>query len=86
MDRLWQVLLRAVEDGPLSCEDCIVLMDQITDLLASGYPLDDLLSVANRYLQRCPDCQTALQEALTELAMTHQETNSTREIARPTAI
>lgn len=31
MDQLWQVLLRAAEDEgePLSCEDCVVLLDYL---------------------------------------------------------
>jgi hypothetical protein len=81
MDRLWQVLLRAVEDeGPLKCEDCLVLMDYLSDLLAGGYPSKEVLALADRYLQRCPDCQTTLQEALAELAIAHEDALQAREI------
>jgi hypothetical protein len=73
MDRLWQVLLRSVEnEGRLSCDDCMVLMDYLSDLLAGGFPTEEVLAVADRYLQRCTDCQTALQDILAELTMAQQ--------------
>jgi hypothetical protein len=86
MDCLWQVLLRSVENKErLSCDDCLVLMDYLSDLLAGGYPTMELLALADRYLQRCPDCQTELQEILAELAMAQQHTVPDREATvRPT--
>jgi hypothetical protein len=80
MDRLWQVLLRSVSDeAPLSCDDCVVLMDYLSDLLASNYPSKEVLALADRYLQRCPDCQVALQEALAELAIVHRDADQGQE-------
>lgn len=73
MDRLWQVLLRSVADeGPISCDDCVVLMDYLSDLLASNYPSKEVLDLAERYLHRCSDCETAVQKALAELAVAQQ--------------
>jgi hypothetical protein len=68
MTGLWQVLLRAVEDdGPLSCDECFVLLDQLSDMLASGYPRQEVLAIADRYLHRCPDCQADLARTIEEL-------------------
>jgi hypothetical protein len=74
MDHLWQVLLRAADDsGPLSCEDCVVLLDYMADLLTSGYPQKEILALAERYLRRCPDCRTELRAALDDLALLQVE-------------
>jgi hypothetical protein len=68
MTRLWQALLRAVEDdGPLSCDECFVLIDQLSDMLASGYPRQEVMAIANKYLRRCPSCQEDLMRTVEEL-------------------
>jgi hypothetical protein len=85
MDRLWQILLRSVEDdGPLSCDDCLVLLDYLSDLLASNYPSRELLALADRYLQRCPNCQLVLQQALDELAALDRQPGHSKEIRAQT--
>ncbi len=75
MEYLWQVLLRAVEPGdtPLSCEECFVLFDYLSDLLASGYDAADVLSLAEPYLRRCPDCHQELQREVADLVLTRPE-------------
>lgn len=70
MDKLWQILARAAEepDAPLACDDCVVVMDTLADLLADGLRPAEVLAVAGKYLWRCPDCQE-YQQALAEFAL-----------------
>lgn len=70
VDKLWQVLARAAEtpDAPLTCDDCVVVLDTLADLLADGLPPREVLAVAEKYLQRCPDCHE-YQQALAEFAL-----------------
>jgi hypothetical protein len=58
MQPLWQVLLRVAQsdDEPLSCDECYVLMDYLSDLLADDVNSEQVLSLADRYLARCPNC------------------------------
>ena len=58
MQPLWQVLLRVAQsdDEPLSCDECYVLMDYLSDLLADDINSEQVLSLADRYLARCPNC------------------------------
>jgi hypothetical protein len=69
VDKLWQVLARAAEkpDAPLTCEDCVVVMDTLADLLSDGLPPEEVLAIAEKYLWRCPDC-LEYQRALAEFA------------------
>jgi hypothetical protein len=55
MEQLWQALLHATDDGdePLTCDDCLMLTDFFSDLLAEGYPKAEVLPLAERYLSRC---------------------------------
>ena len=85
MDGLWQILLRSVEgDEQLSCDDCLVLMDYLTDLLASDYPSKEVLALADRYLQRCPNCEPELEHALDELAVAYRKMGRSRGISTRT--
>lgn len=56
---LWQVLVRAAQndDESLSCDECFVLMDYLSDLLADDIDSEHVLTLADRYLSRCPNCQ-----------------------------
>jgi Zn finger protein HypA/HybF involved in hydrogenase expression len=69
MTRLWQALLHAVEeeDTPLSCEECFVMLDYLSDMLASGYPRQQVLAIADKYLRRCPNCHEELVQEVKEL-------------------
>jgi hypothetical protein len=71
MDHLWQVLARAAEDDTkaLSCEECFILMDYFADLLTSGQAPREVFPLADRYLQRCPDCQQEYRQALDDLIL-----------------
>ena len=73
VDKVWQVLARAAQDpdAPLTCEDCVVVMDTLADLLTDGLPPEEVLVVADKYLRRCPNCHE-YQQALTELALLHR--------------
>ena len=70
MDYLWQVLLRAAgNEDPLSCDDCFLLMDYLSDLLAAGHPQDEVMAVARKYLQRCPDCKDEYLQDMADLLL-----------------
>jgi hypothetical protein len=57
MQPLWQVLVQAAQDdAPLSCDECYVLMDYLADLLAEGIHSSQVLSLADRYVASCRDC------------------------------
>lgn len=54
---LWQVLVHATQDDePLSCDECYVLVDYLADLLAEGIHSKQVVSLADRYLDGCRDC------------------------------
>jgi hypothetical protein len=71
MQHLWQVLLHASETGadPLSCEDCFVLMDYLSDLLAGGYSPRTVLPLAEKYLEHCPNCHDEFIQDMEELLL-----------------
>ena len=71
MQHLWKVLLLASEPGAdqLSCEDCFVLMDYLSDMLASGYSPRTVLPLAERYLEHCPNCHDEYVHELEELLL-----------------
>lgn len=56
---LWQVLLHVAQsdDELLSCDECFVLMDYLSDLLTDGANSEHVLALADRYLSRCPNCE-----------------------------
>ena len=74
MEQLWQILLRVTgdEEAALACEDCAVLIDTLAELLADGFPVGELLPVADKVLRRCPDCQEEYRSVLAELALVQQ--------------
>jgi predicted anti-sigma-YlaC factor YlaD len=74
MEPLWQALLHATADEqePLSCEECFVVMDYLADLLAAGYPTNQLLSLGEKYLQRCPECREEYRQEMAELLLVPQ--------------
>jgi hypothetical protein len=80
MTRLWQALLHAVEeeDDPLSCDECFVMLDYLSDMLASGYPRNQVLAIADKYLRRCPDCHEELVREVEELIPVPMEATSAR--------
>jgi hypothetical protein len=76
MRRLWQVLLHMAEGAKgesLSCEECFMLLDCVSDLLADGYAVDEVMPLADKYLQRCPQCQQEYLQDLYELIAGQQE-------------
>jgi hypothetical protein len=79
MDQLWQILVRVAGDKetPLACEDCAVLMETLAEMLAEGYPRDEVLPVADKYLRRCPDCQDEYRRALAELTLARRRQEGT---------
>lgn len=67
---LWQVLLRAsVEESPLSCEDCYVLIDYLSDLLCEGYSPGVVFPLAEKVLKRCPNCDEEHRKEIHELLL-----------------
>jgi len=76
MRRLWQVLLHMAEGATgetLSCEECFMLLDCVSDLLADGYAVAEVMPLAGKYLSRCPQCQQEYLEELTEFISGRQE-------------
>lgn len=73
MEKLWQVLARAAgePEGSLSCDDCVIVMDTLAELLADGLPPKEVLAVAEKYLRRCPDCQE-YQQMFAEFDLLHR--------------
>ena len=71
MQHLWHVLLQASAPGAghLSCDDCFVLMDYLSDMLASGYSPRTVLPLAEKYLEHCPDCHDVYVHDLEELVL-----------------
>jgi hypothetical protein len=76
MQHLWQVLLQATESRAdrLSCDECFLLIDYLSDLLASGYSPRSVLPLAERYLDQCPDCDDEYVKDLEELLAPVHET------------
>jgi hypothetical protein len=70
MDGLWRVLLRAaVGDESLSCEDCFILMDHLSELLAEGQSPEQVLPLVEKYLPRCSKCERELQQSMADLLL-----------------
>jgi hypothetical protein len=68
MESLWQILLRTTaSDEPLSCDDCFVFMDYLSDLLAEGLDPRAILPIAQKVMQRCPSCQEEYVQDMVEL-------------------
>ena len=68
MESLWQILLRATaSDEPLSCDDCFVFLDYLSDLLAEGMDPRAIMPIAQKALQRCPSCKEEYQHDMIEL-------------------
>jgi hypothetical protein len=66
---LWRILLKtqAQPDAPLTCEDCIAILDYLADQAARGADLDRLRQAVQKHLGRCPDCYEQYREWLKEL-------------------
>ena len=75
MQHLWRVLLQATESRAdhLSCDDCFVLMDYLSDLLAGGYAPRTVLPLAEKYLEHCPTCHDEYVQDLEELLLVPAE-------------
>ncbi len=68
MESLWQILLRATaSQAPLSCDDCFVVLDYLSDLLAEGLDPRAILSTAQKVMQRCPSCREEYMHDMVEL-------------------
>ena len=68
MESLWQISLRATaSDQPLSCDDCFVFLDYLSDLLAEGLDPRAILPIAKKVTQRCPSCREEYQHDMGEL-------------------
>lgn len=87
MEPLWQVLLRAAEDrqDPLSCEECFVVMDYLADLLSTGHPAQLVLSLGEKYLQRCPECRQEHRQAMAELLLVPDRNGQPAQVLAPVA-
>jgi hypothetical protein len=69
MKDLWQVLLHMSEGAKgelLSCEECFMFLDCLSDLLADGYPVKEIMPLAGKYMNRCPECEQEHLHALIE--------------------
>jgi hypothetical protein len=74
MEPLWQALLRAEATAEsLSCEECFILMDYLTDLLAEGYRPQVIRPLAERYLQRCASCTEEVRHTIEDLLLVDLE-------------
>jgi hypothetical protein len=68
MESLWQILLRATgSKEPLSCDECFVFLDYLSDLLAEGLDPRTVLPIAQKVMQRCPSCQEEYLHDMVEL-------------------
>lgn len=65
----WRILLKtqAPTDTPLTCDECIAILDYLADQAARGADLERLRQAVRRYLARCPDCRKQYMEWLREL-------------------
>jgi hypothetical protein len=65
----WRILLKthAQPDAPLTCKECIAILDYLADQAARGANLENLWQVAQKHLVRCPDCYEQYREWLREL-------------------
>jgi hypothetical protein len=69
---LWRVLLKTQTqpDTPLTCEDCIAILDYLADQAARGADLDSLRQAVQKHLGRCPDCHEQYRAWLRKLEST----------------
>jgi uncharacterized protein with PIN domain len=69
---LWRILLKtqAQHDAPLTCEDCIAILNYLADQAARGVDLESLRQAVQKHLARCPDCHEQYREWLRELEST----------------
>ncbi len=65
----WRILLKtqAPTDTPLTCDECIAILDYLADQAARGADLESLRQAVRRHLARCPDCRKQYVEWLREL-------------------
>ena len=55
---LWQLLIDTVSSDsiPLTCDECVAVMEYLAELGASGLNEGSLLAAAERHLAACSDC------------------------------
>ncbi len=65
----WRILLKtqAPTDAPLTCDECIAILDYLADQAARGADLERLRQAVRKRLARCPDCREQYGEWLREL-------------------
>jgi hypothetical protein len=69
MKDLWQVLVHMAEGArgeSLSCEECFMFLDWLSDLLADGYRVKEVMPLADKYLKQCPECEQEHLRAMLE--------------------
>ena len=66
---LWRILLktRAPTDAPLTCQECIAILDYLADQAAQGADLESVRQAVQKHLARCPDCREQYDKWLREL-------------------
>ena len=65
----WRILLKTQTptDTPLTCDECIAILDYLADQAARGANLEQLRQAVQKHLARCPDCRERYVEWLREL-------------------
>lgn len=68
----WQILLKTQvpTDAPLTCDECIAILDYLADQAAQGADLEIVRQAMQKHLARCPDCHEQYDEWLRELEST----------------
>jgi hypothetical protein len=66
---LWRILLKAQAqpEAPLTCDECIAVLDYLADQAIRGVNLDSLRQAVHKHLSRCPDCRAEYLKWLREL-------------------
>jgi hypothetical protein len=67
--QLWELLIERGETRPLSCLDCLAVMELLALGLESGVDRAALENAAWEHLARCPGCREKLATLLDELEM-----------------
>lgn len=73
---LWQILAKASQQParPLTCEECLVVLEYLADRLLEGAEMDNVRAAARRHLAQCPGCRETRLHRLDVLEQQYEET------------